>query len=386
MSQNYDNLHILIISNSYPTIFNPFAGIFWNEQAKYLSKIGHKVGVIGIVPISFKLVMKKKCFFKESIKKSNSLNEYVFCYSNFPKLNFLESYIAKWKGRKYFKSYLKKYGKPDVIHLHRYEAGLFGLYIRKKFNIPIVLTEHSSRFLYNQLTSVEQKIAIKVFSNVDYRIAVSPYLKTNLEKDYNLSFDYIPNSVDTEKFKVLHSINKNETFTFLSIGNLGENKNQMLLINAFELFYREFPDSKLIIGGDGNLKSFLQSEIDKKGLTENIQLIGNLSREEVIEWNNKSHVFVVSSKKETFSVVIIEALSCGIPVISTRCGGPETIITHDFLGKLVNQSVEELFLAMKEVYFNYLKFSPEEITKFVFSNYSEKEVLKKVVDIYKQLI
>lgn len=386
MMNQKDNLHLLILSHSYPTKYHPFSGIFWKEQGGYFANIGNKVSALAIVPISIKSCFKRGDL-KERIPLSDQkIQERVVTFPNIPFLHFMVSYLVLWRGKSLIQSYIHKNGKPDVIHLHRFEAGLLALYIKKRFNIPVVLTEHSSRFLYHQLTLKEQKIAKKVFTGVDYRIAVSPVLSAQLKTDYNLNFNFLPNTVDVEKFQRNKEESKEDHFTFFTAGHLGENKNHSELIEAFHAFQIDVPNSQLIIAGDGPLKYFLSEKIKKIELEKKIYLLGQLPRLELIEWMNKSHVAIVSSKKETFSVVIIEALSCGIPVISTKCGGPESIITSDFLGELVDVSTKGLLNGMKKVYTNYAHYSPEEIVKFVESNYSEPVILTKVLDIYKNLL
>lgn len=386
MSQHDDRFHLLIVSHSYPTIFHSLSGIFWQQQARYFSKTGIKVGIIAIVPISALSFFKKSLFWKKEIKHTQGIDEYIICYPNIPFLHFLVSYVALWKGRSLFKAYLKKHGKPDIVHLHRYEAGLLALSIKNHYSIPVVLTEHSSRFLYRQLSAKERDIAKNVFAGVDYRMAVSPSLCKQLGTDFHVDFHYLPNTVNDHQFISDVSTKKESRFTFFSAGNLGKNKNHTLLIDAFRSFQIEFPDSQLIIAGDGPLKSKLLKKIKALGLLNKISLVGQLSPSEMIQWNNKSHVFVVSSIKETFSVVLIEAMSCGLPVISTSCGGPESIITKDFLGELTDHTIEGLLEAMKQVYLNYTTYSPAEIIKFVHENYSEEVILEKVMEIYKQLV
>ncbi|MNY46394.1 D-inositol 3-phosphate glycosyltransferase [compost metagenome] len=113
---------------------------------------------------------------------------------------------------------------------------------------------------------------------------------------------------------------------------------------------------------------------------------GKLSREEVVTELNKAHVFVVSSFFETFGVVVIEALSMGLPVIATKCGGPEYILT-DNLGVLVeNNNEEEYAQAMLFVYQNYNKYDPVELRTHAIINYSDNVVSTNMIDIYKETI
>lgn len=385
MSQNCDQLHILIISNSYPTINKPNAGIFWRDQAISLSKIGHKVAVIAVTPISLNDIIGKGPFFSLTKSENEGVYEMKFSFPNIPKFNFFESYIALWKGKSFFKKYIKINGKPDVIHLHRYEGGLLALYLKKKYKLPIVYTEHSSRFLYDQLSKKEKKIASKVILDVDYRIAVSPFLGRKIEKTFGVKFNFIPNIVDTEQFDIKSTTFNKDNFVVFSAGNLAINKNHKILIEAFRDFKIKYPNSELFIAGEGNQRKFLEIEIKKYDLFDSVKLVGQLSRNEMIDWFNKSNVFVLPSKKETFGVVIIEALSCGIPVVSTKSGGPNYIIENKEIGELCECTSQSLFKSMVSVYENRAFYSKEEIRNYAIRRYSKEIVLEKMINLYDKL-
>ena len=91
-----------------------------------------------------------------------------------------------------------------------------------------------------------------------------------------------------------------------------------------------------------------------------------------------SDCFVLSSFHETFGVVLIEAMSCGLPVLSTRSGGPESIIISDDYGFLCGQS--ELGETMNKV--TKIEFNPTVIREFAKDNFSQMAVSKKLEEIY----
>jgi len=92
--------------------------------------------------------------------------------------------------------------------------------------------------------------------------------------------------------------------------------------------------------------------------------------------------YILSSQYETFYVVIIEAMSCGIPVVSTKCGGPESIVVEDTLGKLVDMDINDLSLGMLEVYNK--KYDLEYIRSYVIDNFSAEVVSSKWMQVYRQ--
>ena len=122
----------------------------------------------------------------------------------------------------------------------------------------------------------------------------------------------------------------------------------------------------------------LNEQISSLDLHDQVKLFGRVSREKVLELMIQSDCFVLSSIHETFGVVLIEAMSCGLPVISTRSGGPESIITSDDYGFLCGQS--ELGETMSKV--TKIEFNPTIIREFAKDNFSQIAVSKKLEEIY----
>lgn len=140
------------------------------------------------------------------------------------------------------------------------------------------------------------------------------------------------NSVNDSFFEVDRKPIKN---TVISCGRLDRQKNQELLINAFVMVVEEVPDAKLLIYGKGPEQSRLAELIEKKRMNESITLCGETS--DMSEVMSKSDVFVLSSDFEGMPNVLIEAITSGIPSISTDCpcGGPSEIIQNNENGVLV---------------------------------------------------
>jgi glycosyltransferase involved in cell wall biosynthesis len=379
------NLHILILTNSFPSVHQPLAGIFWKEQAEQFIRLGNRVGVIAIIPVSIKDIFKKGKVFSMNIVEDSSKFFYQFSYPNFPGLNFLACFISRWIGLYLFKRYSKKFGHPDIIHVHRYEAGLLACRIKKKYDIPFFVTEHSSKFLYNELNLIENRIAKKVFWESDKRIVVSAHLKDKLENKFNIEFLIVPNGVDCEFFYIENK-EKNKEYIIFSAGNLTKNKNHSLLIHAFSRFNNINSNSKLIIAGEGIEKDRIQNLIFDLNLTDKVTLTGRLDREKMRMYYSQMDLFVLPSHKETFGVVIIEALSSGKPVVSTKCGGPEDIISADFLGILCDSNIDSMLNAIKSVYANKDDYDPKKIHAFILNNFDQKQISKNLIELYKNSI
>jgi glycosyltransferase involved in cell wall biosynthesis len=118
----------------------------------------------------------------------------------------------------------------------------------------------------------------------------------------------------------------------LSAGSLTKNKNHRLLIEAFELL-RNTHDWDLLIAGDGAERQSLDQFIRARGLADRVRLLGFQS--DLALYYTGARMFVLPSNFETFANVLVEALSCGTPVISTDCGGPREILAGGQFGRLV---------------------------------------------------
>lgn len=118
-------------------------------------------------------------------------------------------------------------------------------------------------------------------------------------------------------------------------GRLDENKNHAMLIRAFSLIEKEFPEMKLVIYGEGDSREKLEKLMEEKNLKEKVSLPGSVS--DVAAHIEKVRIFTLTSHTEGMPNSIIEAMCLGIPVVSTDCpcGGPAELIRNGENGLLV---------------------------------------------------
>ena len=127
----------------------------------------------------------------------------------------------------------------------------------------------------------------------------------------------------------------------ISMGRLHHVKNFSSLIKAFGQIVKKHPDWKLRIYGDGELKQALHDQINQAGLQDNVFLMGfSNDMENALR---QSSIFAFSSLVEGFALVIVEAMECGLPVVSYQCPcGPKDIITDGKDGFLVPVNNEQM--------------------------------------------
>ncbi len=123
-------------------------------------------------------------------------------------------------------------------------------------------------------------------------------------------------------------------------------KNLDLLFDAFELLLQDLPEYRLVLVGPGGA---MRDNIARRFGPERVILTGPIDDKEKVAEYRKAQLFVLPSKQEGFGIVLLEAMACGTPVISTRSGGPSDIIAEGETGRLVGFEKEELASAMRSI-------------------------------------
>lgn len=383
-------MKVLVIPAWYNSDVRPLAGNFFGEQTRALiaNKIDASLIYTDFKPLSsFRQIKPRDFLFlrkyhvKDNIPtfRINGLNIFNIKYS-------LGKRFWTYLTLKLYDDYVERFGTPDIVQAHAFMSGYVAYQLKKRYNIPYVLTEHSSSFLNDSIKDSQAPFVREAFDNSDVLTAVSKPLAMKMQRYTSKEIVITPNFINTDFFEPDPDIKKNEKFTFLFVAGLREIKNIPLLIRAFKRVTEKVNDVQLIIGGDGDILESLKALVSSLGIGDKIIFPGKLERDEVVKELNKAHVFVVSSFFETFGVVVIEALAMGLPVIATKCGGPEYILTEQ-LGLLVeNNNEEEYAEAMLSVYLNYEKYNPEELRNHAVTNYSDDVVSANMIDIYKDTI
>lgn len=381
-------MHILIIPSWYPQFIGDVGGSFFREQAIALQKAGYSVGVIYPQIRSLKnlknILKKPYGLTVENDEGVSTLRWYTANY--FPKVkNYNKNHWVKI-ALKLFEIYIAKYGKPDIIHVHSMlNAGFAAKLIYETYGIPYVITEHSTAFARNLIPQETIHSLLPVIKQAKACIAVSIEFSLLLNNLFGIKkWEYIPNIVNDAFLKCDLVVDENKVFTFINVCLLDHKKRVDILIHAFSQAFYGNQNVRLKIGGDGPMMLALKKQAKDLNIEAQITFLGKLSRERVKEEVAISNAFVLSSEYETFGVVVVEALALGKPVIATKCGGPESILTPS-VGYLVEKnSIEEMKITLIELYENNHKFSSFKIREYCQENFSEKAVIYKLAKIYNE--
>lgn len=234
---------------------------------------------------------------------------------------------------------------PDiVVAVGGFEK--FPLAFIKKHKWKLIREVHSEKHYRRILADSFFKRLIAAISEfVEYKLLISRYDKiivlTNEDRNNNWSpsrkFEVIPNPVSFTCGQP-SSLNEN---TIVTVSRLDKLKNIGALINSFKIISEKHPDWSLKIYGDGPMRISIQTQINNLNLSGNVFMMGQTDN--VLQAMCQASVFAFSSLLEGFPLVLVEAMECGVPVVSYQCPcGPKDIITDGVDGFLVPVNDEQM--------------------------------------------
>lgn len=383
-------MHILVLPSAYNTKEHLTRGSFFKEQSVAVKKEGNVVGVIysetrPVTKLSLSGIRDNH--FQVEILSEDGINTVRLHGWNILSMrNPLGKRLWVSQMMALFERYMKEFGKPDVIHVH---CGMYGgiaaMEIKKKYGIPYILTEHSSNVLNDSMVKWDKEHIGEVYDNSDCLIAVGSSLKLAMTMLTDKEIHIVPNIVNTREFFPIDK-KSDSTFKFVSVSYLKKNKNVDMTIRAFAELYRGDSSKKLIIIGDGEEENNLKNLAIELGVKENVEFLGRLDRVNTASEIRRCDAFVLPSQYETFGVAYIEALASGIPIIVTKCGGPEDFFDES-LGRMINVgSLEELKEAMKYIEENIFRYNRNDISKMAKTKFDEKVIGKRIIQLYKSVL
>ncbi len=287
----------------------------------------------------------------------------------------------------------KQFGKPDLTHIHIIShLNFLALFLKNFKNIPFFITEHWSGYLQEDgafKSFFQKQIAKIMVRNASGVTTVSNALKQAMLNTHGLKNNYfvIPNIVETITCAELKETINDKINIIVVCDLMDEVKNVSGIIKAAAIVYKENPVFILHIIGDGKDRKMLESLAMETGLlNKQIIFYGEINNHEVYEKMLNSDFLILNSHYENFPCVILEAFSCGIPVIATKVGGVPEII-HEENGILIEKNnTRQLQEAIKYMIDNYQKYNKQKLNQFAQTNFTYEVVGKKFFEIYKSVL
>ncbi len=217
----------------------------------------------------------------------------------------------------------------DVIVSFLLPINLITLLATRRLNKKIIISERNDpKKAGGRLLFLLSKILYPI---ADFCVFQTKRIQNYYSRKCITKSSIILNPLDTASFPQKKSY---EQKSFVAVGKLWPQKNNLLLIDAFHQFSKIHAGYTLKIFGEGPLRDIITSRIEQLGLTGKVFLMGN--QPDVIRKIVDEGVFILSSDYEGLSNALMEAMCVGMPCISTKCAGADEIITDGLNGILVD--------------------------------------------------
>lgn len=274
-----------------------------------------------------------------------------------------------------------KHLKPDCIHVHGTRAGSLGRLAAINLKIPVIYTEHlwtKNYRLPSRFASRMQILGLWFLDMfTDLNIAVSQAVKDFMVENQvsrSTKIKVIYNAIEpTGKYATVF---KGKPFILGTVGTLNYQKGIQYLIRALPKVLKEFPQTKLIVVGEGAYKDHLKKLAKKMKLQKFVEFTGFIKdvEAEMIKFD----IYVQPSLSESFGLAVVQAMSVGLPVVATNTGGLPEVVTAGKTGILVEAGKPEaLSMGILELLRDHTK--AKEMAKLASKDVKIKFNLKEMV-------
>lgn len=365
-------MHILEI----PSFFPPYGGLFCLDQSKALKALGHEVRILSNVQLGMTIGWKDYLTlpWHRYEHEMDGVTVYQSYQRGIPKV--IRPNVKRWVSivMSMFEDYVNKYGKPDILHAHCAKwAGYAAMKISEQAQIPYVVTEHLPKEIFQvefgpSVNHWQIPLLKKVYQRASNNITVSEELVDDIAcyfgKDYQHTF--ISNIIDVDFWSYRERCSRQgRSFRFCCSALFVERKGYDILLAAFHQVSKKYPNIELLIAGQGTDSLSLRNMIDKMGGKPKVICMGPLNKEQVRQMYYDSDALVLATRGESQGLVLLEAMSTGIPAVSTEAipksvrvdegiiyvpvddvkalaGAMEKTIEHVYDGKQLSRQVAEI--------------------------------------------
>ena len=371
-------MKVTFLARWYPHKYDPMFGLFVQRHAEAVA-LFNEVTAIYVHPDE-----KATSKFNVERSKENGVDTIRVYYKKTGKITSALRYFKACRKT------LKLAGKSDLIHVHVLTRMGVVAYLEKLFHgTPYMITEHWSRYLPgNDFSGVLRKMATKiVVRNAAMVTTVTENLAQAMQAHglFNDRYVTLPNVVNFELFKPKPHHNDIPKIAHVSCFE-DKSKNISGLLDALKLLKdKDIPYQAVLIGEGMDLEAMKQ-KTNNLELNDRVIFTGLLQGQTLADTLASCDFLVLSSNYENMPVVILEALGCGLPVVSTRVGGIAEII-NESNGILVPPAdTQALAIAMEQCCHTYNNYKPESLRAQVMERYDTKQVGKLLDEWYREII
>lgn len=377
-----------MIVRGFPTSLNPQWGCFEKDQAEALVKHGHKVVAMSV---DARLERHRGRLGMHHFENAGvSYYNYVMLpgkiFSKVTGFDYYRKHIKFHFFDKIYKRIVSEHGTPDIIYSQFFFNTIAGVQLKEKYHIPVVAIEHLARFNKSKLTKETEEGATYAFAGADSLIAVAGTLAKNLEKCFGKKCFVVHNMFGKEFFYSPDFQKNTSPLVFVSAASLVYRKGFDMLIKAFTLVNLPKESWKLNIIGWGEEKANLERLIVENHLQDNVSLLGKMGKVSIANELRKSHVYVLPSRNENFSVAILEGLATGLPVLATDCGGIRECIDEKNGIIVPVDDVDAMAAAIKRMIETYSQYDRNQIAEDCKKRFSPEAIAGKLTDVFETVL
>ena len=289
--------------------------------------------------------------------KKGTVEANVFRFSSVPFISFTDRRVA---FRGFFEATkVAREVKLDIVHTQtEFALGMIGKYVAHQLKIPAIHTYHTmyEDYLHYVLNGhLLRPYHVKQFTNVylknmDGVIAPSKRVEALLKRyKVNIPMRVIPTGVDVNSLnKAANNDMRQElgipadAAVLLTLSRVAEEKKIDRILNAMPEIIDEFPETRLVIAGDGPDMEVLQEQVERLTLEDNVIFTGDVPHDDVGSYYKMADLFVSASDTETQGLTYIEALASGTKCVVYDTDYTEHVFDDDELGKVFNGPGEML--------------------------------------------
>lgn len=283
----------------------------------------------------------------------------------------------------------------DLIHAHFiYPEGVMGARLGKRFGIPVVTTEQSIwEPALKRLPRVRQQV-IEALPHIRMVTTVSDAVRRSFVAAVGdrVPIEILPNVVDGDAFPAPAAGEPWDPDQILFVGLVRRVKGLDVLVQAMDRMRERRPQARLVVLGGtfypGHEQDWreIQQLVQELNLHSTIHFAGQASPTEVAAAMRRSALLVLPSRREAFPAVLIEALASGTPVVATRCGGPEEVVTPE-VGRLVPpEEPDALATAIDQMLTLRPTIDRARLREYALSRYGVEAVARRFAAIYGEVL
>jgi glycosyltransferase involved in cell wall biosynthesis len=379
---------ILWLCSWYPSKLEPFNGDFIQRQAR-AAALYNDIQVIHLAPDTVQETKEKVV----SISTEGGLTEQIIYYRKKTSAwgRFWAHYRWLFLYRQALRNYVKKNGKPALVHVHvPLKAGIMAVWFKRRYKVPFVVTEHWGIYNnvaddnYENRSRLFKRFTRLIFGRASGFISVSKYLAEGVNRlVLKINYRVITNVTDTRLFNPIK--NPSPVFRFIHVSNMVPLKNAEGILRAFAKLYAHHHNTELVMVGDTN-PAIREYAATLQLTSRAISFRGEVPYVQVAKEMQQAHCLVLFSNIENSPCVIGEALCCGLPVIATNVGGiPELVNASNSI--LVQPGEEaELTEAMQKVMESYFHFDRQAISAVAADRFNADTIGKQINAVYDNVL